>query len=134
MKNFEFSIVLCLFIFKQISLLKLKWIIFFMSLIFKWISYIKFKRIKWCPALLPPFGVQCKPYGESDSPSLMGSDGIEKDGMGDQKCPFTFFILRYIKHYTHYVYIYIKNVLTNFFWVLNFARVGGPNKKIKNTL
>ena len=32
------------------------------------------------------------------------------------------------------MYIYKKNVLTNFFWVLNLGQVGGPDKKIKNTL
>ena len=43
----------------------------------------------------------------------------------DQKCPLFFFILRYIQHYTYiYLNIYIKNVLTNFLWVLNFGQVG----------
>lgn len=37
---------------------------------------------------------------------------------GHQKGPLIFFILRYIKHYTHiYLYIYKKNVLANFLWV-----------------
>ena len=37
---------------------------------------------------------------------------------GGQKGPLIFFILRYIKHYTHiYIYMYIKNVLANFLWV-----------------
>ena len=41
---------------------------------------------------------------------LMGRDGLDGlDGLdGKQKCPLIFFILRYIKHYTHiYIYLYI---------------------------
>ena len=62
-------------------------------------------------------------YSEADRPSLMGWDGWMDgwDGMGwdgHQKCPLIFFILRYIKHYTYTnLYIYKKNVLTNFLWV-----------------
>ena len=40
-------------------------------------------------------------YSEADRPSLMGWDGVGWDGVGGQKCPLIFFILRYIKHYTH---------------------------------
>ena len=40
---------------------------------------------------------------------LMGWDGMGWGGVGDQKCPLIFFILRYIKHYTHInLYIYKK--------------------------
>ena len=39
----------------------------------------------------------------------MGWDGMGWGGMGNQKCPLIFFILRYIKHYTHInLYIYKK--------------------------
>ena len=49
-----------------------------------------------------------------------------------QKGPLIFFILRYIKNYTHiYINIYLKNVLTNFLWILNFGQVGGPDAKIQ---
>ena len=59
-------------------------------------------------------------------------DGVGWGGMGNQKCPLIFFILRYIKDYTYiYINIYIKNVLTNFLWVLNFGQVGGPDTKIQ---
>ena len=55
----------------------------------------------------------------------MGSDG-------NQKCPLIFFILRYIKHYTHiYLNMYKKNVPTNVLWVLNFGQVRGPDAKIQ---
>ena len=43
-----------------------------------------------------------------------GTDGLD----GHQKCPLIFFILRYIKQYTHiYICIYKKIVPTNFLWV-----------------
>ena len=46
----------------------------------------------------------------------VGSDGVGLDG--NQKCPLIFFILRYIKHYTHiYLNMYKKIVRTNFLWV-----------------
>ena len=42
----------------------------------------------------------------------MGWDGLVLDGVdGDQKCPLIFFILRYIKHYTH-IYLYTKEKLS----------------------
>ena len=66
------------------------------------------------------------------SASLMGRVGLDGlDGWDcHQKCPLIFFILRYNKHYTHiYLYIYKKIVPTNFFWVLHFGQVGGPDKK-----
>ena len=58
--------------------------------------------------LQTPFGVQCKPYGEARSAEFDGTDGTDGTGRtdGDQKCPLIFFILRYIKHYTH-IYLYI---------------------------
>ena len=49
------------------------------------------------------------------SASLMGRDGRVD---GAQKCPLIFFILRYIKQYTHInLYKYKKIVPTNFLWV-----------------
>ena len=52
---------------------------------------------------------------------------------GNQKCPLIFFILRYIKHYTHiYLYLYIKIVLANILWVLNFGQVGDPEVENQN--
>ena len=38
----------------------------------------------------------------------------------------------YIKHYIYKnLYTYIKNVLTNFLWILNFGLVGDPDAKIQ---
>ena len=45
-----------------------------------------------------------------------GWDGLD----GDQKCPLIYFILRYIKHYTHIYlnkYTYDKVVRRNLLWV-----------------
>ena len=61
-------------------------------------------------------------YSEADRPSLMGWGGMGWDGWdgwdGHQNGPLIFFILRYIQHYTYTnLYIYKKNVLTNFLWV-----------------
>ena len=64
-------------------------------------------------------------------------DGVGRVGRvdGHQKCPLIFFVLRYIKHFTHiYIFIYKKNVLANFLWVWKFGQVVGSIKKIKNTL
>ena len=45
-------------------------------------------------------------------------DGTDGRVDGNQKCPLIFFILRYIKQYTHiYICIYKKIVPTNFLWV-----------------
>ena len=61
-----------------------------------------------------------------------GTDGTD----GDQKCPLIFFILRYIKHYTHiYLYIYIKKLSRQIscgFKTLD--KLGVRIKKFKNTL
>ena len=57
-------------------------------------------------------------------------DGMGGDGMGGQKCPSIFLILRYIKHYTYTnLYMYKKNILTNFLWVWYFGQVRGPVRK-----
>ena len=55
------------------------------------------------------------PYNEGASPSCDGWTGGRVDGWdgwdGHQKCLLFFFILRYIKHYTH-IYLYTKEKLS----------------------
>ena len=78
-------------------------------------------------SLQTPFGVQCshittRPKAEFDGTGRDGRDGTDGTD-GPQKCPLIFFILRYIKHYTHiYLNIYKKKFRTNFLWVLNFGQ------------
>ena len=56
-------------------------------------------------------------------------------GMGGQKCPLIFFILRYIKHYIHiYSYIYKKMFCQISSGFKNLNKLGVRIKNIKNTL
>ena len=60
----------------------------------------------------------------------MGWGGMGSDGLS--KVSFNFFILTYIKHYTHKnLYIYKKNVLTNFLLGLKNWTSWGPDEKIQ---
>ena len=87
----------------------------------KWTLKKKFTQVMW---FRPSFFLQMF--------YLMGRVG--RVGRGTKES-FNFFHLRYIKDYTYiYINIYIKNVLTNFWWVLNFGQVRGPDTKFKNTL
>ena len=59
-------------------------------------------------------------FDGTDGTGRTGRDGRDgTDGWdGPQKFPLIFFILRYIKQYTHiYICIYKKIVPTNFLWV-----------------
>ena len=74
--------------------------------------------------LQPPLGPSANLTARRGTPSLMGWNGWD----GHQNGPLIFLILRYIKHQTYKTCTDIKNVLTNFLWVLNFGQVGGPDK------
>ena len=106
---------------------------FFVLLIFKEISSIKFKRIHVTryltvslqgPVLTLRRGVERRAWW----------GGVRWYGIGrSSKVFFNFFILRYIKHYAHiYLNLFIKTVRTNFLWVLNIGQVGCLDKKTQN--
>ena len=80
-------------------------------------------------------------YDEADRPSCDGLTGWRVDGWtggrvdGQQKGPLIFFILRYIKHYTH-IYLYTKEKLS---WQIScgfkiLVKLGVRMQKFKNTL
>ena len=104
--NSQFSIIVCLFIFKGISYIKI--LSEFVSVVFSRNLFHKIKLVY-----------------------LTGWKG--GTGWRWPKAYLIYFVLRYVKHYTHiYLNIYKKIVRTNFFWVFNFGQVGGGGPKIQN--
>ena len=99
-----------LFRFVPVWWLKLK------TKILKRISFVKLKTI-W---IFWWYKIEGEFDGMGWGVYLMGRTGRDGlDGLdGPQKCLLIFFILRYIKQYTHiYICIYKKIVPTNFLWV-----------------